>query len=80
MAGAGQIKIKDHLSPAEAETWAELGKNNKARLISDIFKPEVSGTDLKLALIVLMNLALESLVIPKELLSGRRRVVIWNSK
>ena len=21
----GQIKIKDHLSPAEAETWAELG-------------------------------------------------------
>ena len=27
MAGVGQIKIKDHLSPAEAETWAELGKN-----------------------------------------------------
>ena len=22
----GQIKIKDQLSPAEAETWAELGK------------------------------------------------------
>ena len=27
VAGVGQIKIKDHLSPAEAETWAELGKN-----------------------------------------------------
>ena len=25
----GQIKINDHLSPAEAETWAELGKNIK---------------------------------------------------
>ena len=23
--GAGEIKIKDHLSPAEAETWTELG-------------------------------------------------------
>ena len=25
--GVGQIKIKDHLSPAEAETGTELGKN-----------------------------------------------------
>ena len=25
--GWGQIKIKDHLSPAEAEIRAELGKN-----------------------------------------------------
>ena len=24
--GWGKIKIKDHLSPAEAETWTELGK------------------------------------------------------
>ena len=23
--GWGKIKIKDHLSPAETETWAELG-------------------------------------------------------
>ena len=27
MSGWGKIKIKDHLSPAEAETWTELGKN-----------------------------------------------------
>ena len=26
--GVGQTKIKDHLSPAEAETWAELGNIN----------------------------------------------------
>ena len=25
--GWAKIKIKDHLSPAEAETWTELGKN-----------------------------------------------------
>ena len=27
MGGWGKIKIKDHLSPAEAEAWTELGKN-----------------------------------------------------
>ena len=30
MGGWGKIKIKDHLSPAEAETWTELGKTINA--------------------------------------------------
>ena len=30
MGGWGKIKIKDHLSPAEAETWSELGKTHKS--------------------------------------------------
>ena len=30
MGGWGKIKIKDHLSPAEAEIGAELGKKGRA--------------------------------------------------
>ena len=32
----GQIKIKDHLSPAEAETWTELGKKVSSVILINI--------------------------------------------
>ena len=32
--GWGKIKIKDHLSPTEPETWAELGNNKSITLLS----------------------------------------------
>ena len=31
--GWGKVKIKDHLSPPEAERWAELGKNSKDEIL-----------------------------------------------
>ena len=32
----GKINNKDHLSPAEAERWAEIGKNDGEEVIRDL--------------------------------------------
>ena len=58
-------------------------KNNKARdphgLISEVFKPEVAGTDLKMAIVNLMNMILETFVIPDKLLHADV-TSIWKRK
>ena len=50
----GQIKIKDQLSPAEAEIWAELGKNKSYQYIlgepKPVFEPYPNPKDRPLGL------------------------------
>ena len=67
----------------EIEEATKTLKNNQTRdpqgLISEIFKPGVAGTDLKNAIVDLMNMILDTMYIPEELLKADI-TSIWKKK